>query len=360
MEKMDRLIRHDRAMNRRSFLKLSGLLGVGVATAGIVTMKSEAVRFDRKMMKVSESKLGIGTFVSITVIHPSKDQAEEAIGQAFHEIDRLCGLLNRFDEATPVALLNKEGYLKDIPKEVVRVVSASLYYHRVTGGSFDITVKPVVDLFIEKLGGEKKTILMENEMKKLLKEIEKLLKLIGSENIELKERSIHFKRPGMGITLDGIAKGFIVDRASEILSKHKIENYLINAGGEINTKGAKGDHRLWTVAIQDPLKKKHYPDVIRMRDGSIATSGDYEVYFDQEKMFSHIVDPKTGLSPHLSTSVSIIADTGMEADALSTGVFVMGPLKGARFIDALPGCECLIVARDGTVTKSKGWKSAAI
>ena len=113
-------------------------------------------------------------------------------------------------------------------------------------------------------------------------------------------------------------------------------------------------------AIQDPLKRKSYPDVVQMKDGAIATSGNYEVYFDQEKMFHHIVDPKTGFSPHLSTSVSIMASTTMEADALSTSVFVMGPEQGTRFINALSTCQSLIISKNGTLSKSKGWKSAAI
>lgn len=352
MYKKDVLIGRHSLMNRRSFLRLSGMLGLGVATAGIVPAKAEAVRFDKKMTKVSERRLAMGTFVSMTLIHPSKDQAEEAIGQAFNEIERLSGLLSRFDAATAVAQLNKEGYLKDLPEEVAQVVSRSLYYHRVSGGNFDITVKPVVDLFEERLGGEKKMIPTD-------KELHEILGLVGSENIELKERTVHFRKPGMGITLDGIAKGFIVDRASEILKKRHVKNHLINAGGDIRAVGSKEENKPWTVAIEDPLKKNNYPDLIHMRDGAIATSGNYEVFFDREKIFHHIVNPKTGLSPLLTTSVSVISNTTIEADALSTSVFIMSPAEGVRFINTLPGCECLIVARDGTLTKSGGWRSAA-
>ena len=353
MEKLGDLIGPHGHMNRRSFLKLSGWLGLSATAVGIIPGKAEAVRFDKNMTKVTKTTLAMGTFVSMTLIHPSKDEAEEAMGRAFNEIDRLSGLLSRFDTATAVAVLNKEGQVKDLPEEVIQVVSRSLYYHKISGGSFDITVKPVVDLFRDRFDGESKRLPTE-------KEIEGLLKLVGSDKIELRDRSIHLMRPGMGITLDGIAKGFIVDKASQILDGHKIENHLINAGGDIRTKGSNGTSRGWTVAIQDPLKKNHYPDIIHMKDGAIATSGNYEVYYDREKMFHHIVDPRTGLSPRLTTSVSVAAKTTMEADALSTSVFVMNPSKGARFVDALSNCECLIIARDGILTRSKGWKSQAI
>jgi thiamine biosynthesis lipoprotein len=340
-------------LDRRSFLKLSGVLGLGVATAGFASAATKAVSFNKKLMMVSETRLDMGTFVSMTLLHPSKDQAEEAMGRAFEETTRLSGLMTRFDQASPVSFVNKEGHIRDLPPEVVQIVSDALYYFKFTGGAFDITVKPIVDFFQEKLGGDKKVWPTESEIKDLLK-------LVDARKVELQGNSLHFKDSGMGITLDGIAKGFIVDRAAELLNAQGIENYLINAGGEVCVRGSKEGDRPWTVAIQDPWKRKNYPDVVHLKDATIATSGNYEVYFDKEKIFYHIVDPKTGFSPHLSTSVSIMAKTGTEADALSTGVFVMGPEVGTRFVNAHPAYQSLIIARDGTLSKSKGWKSAAI
>jgi len=342
-----------RPLDRRSFLRISGLLGLGAATASFVPAAAEAVSFNKKMVMVSKTRLAMGTFVSMTLLHPSKDQAEEALERAFEEMNRLSGLLSRYDQASAVAFANKEGRAQDLSPELVQVVSSALHYYSLTGGAFDITVKPVVDLFQEKLGNDKKHWPTENEVKDLLK-------LVDSRKVELRGNSLHFKDSGMGITLDGIAKGFIVDRASELLAARGIENHLINAGGDIRTRGSKEGGKPWTVAIQDPLKRKNYPDVVKMKDGAVATSGNYEVYFDQEKMFHHIVDPKTGFSPHLSTSVSIRAKTTMEADALATGVFVMGPEQGTRFIDGLPSCQSLVIAKDGTLLKSKGWKSQAV
>jgi thiamine biosynthesis lipoprotein len=350
MKKMDEWAHH--SLNRRSFLKLSGLLGLGVASTGVLPVGAEAVRFNTKMMKVSKTRLAMGTFVSMTLVHPSKDQAEEAMGRAFYEIDRLAGLLSRFDQATAVAQLNKEGRLNDVPNEVVQVVSSALDYHRVSHGCFDITVKPLVDLFRDKLGGEEK-------VKPTDKEIAEALKLVGAEKIRIQKRAVFFEQPGMGITLDGIAKGYIVDRASQVLTELGIENHLINAGGDIRTRGSKAGNKPWTVAIQDPSKQNNYPDIIHMRDGAVATSGDYEIYFDREKMFHHIVDPRTGLSPELSTSVSVLAPTTMQADALSTSVFVMTPERGTHLINGMPNCASLVVAKDGRMLKSKGWRSNA-
>jgi len=337
--------------NRRSFLKMSGLLGLGVASSGMILATAEAVKFDQRMYKVSKTRLGIGTFVAMTLIHSSKDEAEQAMGLAFAEISRLEGLLNRFDQATVLSYLNQEGNLKRLPPDLEKVITASLQYHQITNGAFDITVAPIVDYFQEKFTHGQKLTPTDPE-------IQKLLALVGAWKIDLRGGSISFARPGMRITLDGIAKGYIVDRAAEILAKHKIENFLINAGGEIRTVGKAEKNKPWRIAIQDPFKKGNYPDQIEMNNGAMATSGNYEVYFDQEKMFHHIVNPRTGLSPQQSTSVSVLAETTMQADALSTSVFVMEPGPGIHFINTLAQCAALVVTPEGRILKSRTWKSA--
>jgi FAD:protein FMN transferase len=340
-------------LNRRSFLKLSGLLGAGLATGVMVPLTAEAIKFNKRMYKVSRTRLSMGTFVSMTLVDPSRDNAEEAMGLAFNEIDRLNGLMNRFQSATAVGELNREGVLASPPPEVLAVVKDALSFYRVSNGAFDISVAPIVDLFKERLGNNGKTPPTESEIRTLLTSV-------GADSIVIQGKSIRFTKPGMAVTLDGIAKGYIVDRAADVLAKRKISNFLINAGGDIRTSGERQDRKPWTIAIQDPHKKKHYPDIITMRDGAIATSGNYEVYFDREKMFHHIVNPRTGLSPHADSSVSVKAPTTMEADALSTTVFVMNPKEGIRFINSLPRYECLVLSTKGAINRSRGWKSSAI
>ena len=353
MEKQDFFDHTSGPINRRSFLKLSGILGIGLASTTAIPTWAEAVRFNRKLYKISKTRLAMGTFVSMTLLHSSRDQAEDAMGEAFFEIDRLSRSISRFDETTAVAQLNREGFLKDVPPEVAEVVKRALGYYRVSNGAFDISVKPVVDLFKEKFSQGQKMPPTEGELREALR-------LVNASNIEFKGSSLRFKRPGMGITLDGIAKGYIVDRASQVLAKHRIKNHLINAGGDIRTMGHRRDKKPWTIAVQDPQKNKHYPDIIHMTDGAIATSGNYEIYFDKEKMFHHIVNPSTGLSPDESTSVSVVAETAMDADALSTSVFVMNPERGTIFINSLPKCESLVVAKGNRKIKSAGWKDGAI
>jgi thiamine biosynthesis lipoprotein len=137
-----------------------------------------------------------------------------------------------------------------------------------------------------------------------------------------------------------------------------IEHYLIDAGGDVRSAGTKEGGLSWTVAVQDPSKGGQYPDLIHLANAAVATAGSYEKSFDSSQKFHHIINSETGLSPQVNASVSIVAPTAMVADALATGVFVMQPHVGIRFVESLKGCECLIVDRSGRIMKSTGWKSA--
>jgi FAD:protein FMN transferase len=332
---------------RRSFLKYSGLLGLGTVAASILPAEhAEALLFNRNEYKVTKTRLAMGTFVAMTAIHPSRDQAEEAFGLAFDEITRLSRLLSRHDASSPLAELNRTGRLSDVPGELHEVVVQSLAFHQQTRGSFDVTVAPLIDLYrsCAQAGRE------PNEL-----EISRVLGVTGGDGVRVAGRNLTFTRPGMGITLDGIAKGYIVDRASEVLRRQGIDNHLFNAGGDIRTCGRAARGKKWTVAIQDPQKRKEYPDIITMESGAIATSGNYEIYYDREKLFHHIVNGRSGHSPRLSASVSVIAPTVLEADALSTAVFVLEPQNGIDFINRRPRCECLVIGRQGGIRNTAGW-----
>lgn len=342
-----------KTIDRRSFLRLSGLIGLGAASAVLVPMGAEAVKFNKKMHKVSATRLTMGTVVSLTLIHESRDEAQQALGEAFEEMDRLSKLFNRYDSSTAVGLLNLEGRLPDSPPEVREVLSRALHFHNITDGAFDITVKPLVDLFKDRYEKGQPMDIPQSV-------IDDKLRLVDAGAVQVTDKEVRLMRPGMGLTLDGIAKGFIVDRASEHLLKKGVRNHLVNAGGDIRTSGNRMDGNPWSVAIEDPEKRGAYPDVLHMRNGALATSGNYEVYFDREKMFHHIVDPKAGTSPQSNTSVSVRGRTTIDADALATSLFIMEPAQGARFTASLYGFDALIISRNGRKWSSSGWKSEAI
>ena len=333
--------------------KLAALERMGFERADVSPLTTEARRIDRKTYQVTSSRPAMGTLVSVTAIGRTRDESEQAIGRGFEEMDRLIAILSRYESSSAVTCLNEAGKLDGIPPEFSRVLSRSLYYHWVSGGAFDISVEPLVNLFRERLDG---TVPSEPGRT----EIAEALGLVGSQNIVVGSRSAHFSRSGMGVTLDGIAKGYIVDAIAGELERSGIGSYLINAGGDIRTAGSKPGRKPWTVAVQDPSKRGSFPDTVHLTDGAVATSGSYEIYFDRDKLFHHVVNSRTGRSPDLSQSVSVQAPSAMAADALATGVFVMEPRKGIEFIDSLPGCECLVIDNEGHQLRSRSWKSAAL
>jgi len=337
---------NQRTIDRRTFLKYSGILGVGFAFGGLMPV-SESVAFNRKLYKVTRARLSMGTFAAITVMHPSRTEADEVIGKAFEEMDRVARLLNRYQSASAIGTLNREGYLSDIPPEVSEVIARSLRFHRASGGAFDITVKPLVDLYKEHFAAHQSP---PSEA-----EVSKVLDLVGAGALRFDGHTVRFAKEGMGITLDGIAKGYIIDCGAKVIEQHGIKHALINAGGDIRAIGGKDSRIPWKVAIQDPDKDGPYVDTITTVNGAIATSGNYEVYFDREKLYHHIVSPKTGRSPLQSTSVTVMADNVMDADALSTAVFVLEPDAGKRFVEKMPKTECLILSSSQKKIMSSRW-----
>jgi thiamine biosynthesis lipoprotein len=338
-----------RPISRRAFLSLTGTLSLGVATVGI-PLPTEAVKFNRTLYKVSKSQLGMGTFINMIVFHPSKEEAEETMGRAFAEINRLTGLMTRFQSTSYIGHLNATGSLKGAPPEVMEVLHSSIRYHTISRGAFDITVMPIVDLYEHSF--------QANNAPPSPQALQEVMDRVGSQHLTVTEDSVSFARSGMEVTLDGIAKGYILDRAMDLLRRQNIQHALINAGGDIVVHGGKGEGKPWSIGIQDPWNRKRYVDVVTLNSGAIATSGNYEVFFDREKLFHHLIVPKKGTPAPSIASVSIQAANAIEADALATTAYVIGPDKGNRFIQQVRGAEGLIIRNRKHKISSSGWKKS--
>ena len=169
--------------------------------------------------------------------------------------------------------------------------------------------------------------------------------------------AIRLARPGMGLTLDGIAKGHIADEASRFLIAEGLSNHLINAGGDIVAAGEKAPGRPWMVAVENPAARSGFVRRMPLRDRAVATSGSYEIYYDASRRHHHLINPAAGASPTDLVSATVTARTAVEADALATSLSVMAPRDGLRLIASLPGRECLLLTRDGGALRSSGWRA---
>ena len=339
------------APDRRSLLKKAGALGIGALASFVLPPESSyAFLFRKKKHKVVKTRLAMGTFVSMTAVHSSRDQAEQAIELAFAEVSRLSKLLSRHDNGSPVSQLNHTGVLHDAPRELCEVITASIQLWQQSGGAFDVTIKPLLDYYEQSF---------EKNQEPVADRITELLGVVGGQHLQLTGKTLKLARPDMAITLDGIAKGYIVDRASDVLIKNGISDHLVNAGGDIRAMGAPSEKAKWKIAIQDPEKKQSYPEIVEITNGAIATSGNYEIYYDQERLFHHIIDPKTGRSPQESVSVTVRTNSAMRADGLATGVFVLGPQDGVKMVESHPATWCYVLDASGKPAHSSGWDNGS-
>jgi len=290
----------------------------------------------------------MGTFVTIIAAHESRDLAEEAVDRAFAEMRRLCAVFDRHRGDTAISVLNRDGRLSGAPAELSAVVGRSLSLHSLSSGAFDPSVAPLVDTLRDRAAAGKGLDLSRAELADLLT-------LVDAGRVQVAGDRISLGKAGMALTLDGIAKGYIADRAAAVLAACGVANHLVNAGGDIRAAGEKAPGQAWTVAVEDPAKAGDYPAVIELANGAVATSGSYENFFDRPRAHHHVVAPGSGASPHEVVSCTVKAPTVMEADALATAVMVLGARQGLSFVNSLPGRECFLVTATGSRLASRLW-----
>ena len=223
---------------------------------------------------------------------------------------------------------------------------------RLTGGAFDVTVLPLLRLLDAHRNPTGSLRLAEGELREALE-------LVGAEHLEASGKALRFARSGMGLTLDGVAKGHIAEAMSRELAAAGCPDHLVDAGGDMVARGRKAPDAPWRVAVEDPQKRGEYPQVVELpAGGAIATSGGYEVFYDAAQSHSHLVSPATGQSPALA-GVTVTAPDGLMADALATALSVMPPREALALADALPGCACCLLRRDGLAQVSGRWQGRA-
>jgi thiamine biosynthesis lipoprotein len=290
----------------------------------------------------------MATRVSVAAIHPSVLLLDEATGRAYEEMDRLIELLNRFDSRSAVAVLNSEGRLAGPPPELTLLLERSTAIGELSRGAFDVTVQPLVDLL------HASEAVAEGGVPDAA-EWAAALERAGSDGLHISPDAVDFARDGMGITLDGIAKGLIVDAMAGVLETHGVDRFLIDAGGDMRASGRREDGLGWMVAVRDPRHGGILPGVLHVSAGAVATSGGYEARFDPEGSWHHIVGPRTGRSPDEVLSATVVGPNVLASDRLATASLLMSLEEGVGFIDSLPGFECLLIDARGRMSTSAGW-----
>lgn len=331
-------------LKRRDVLRIGAVAGVGTALgAGLV---SELLR-RAALHRVSVTRTRLGTLVTVTVVHPDASAAGAMVDEAFAEITRLEAILSRHRPDSPLSRLNATGRIDHAPSALLHVMTQALDYARMSDGAFDPTVAPLLELYASR--AERDEGLPDTSA------VANALPLVGYEGVLVQGGGVAFERPGMSLTLDGIAKGYVVDRTVATLVGSGADRVLVDAGGDMASGGQGSVDEPWTVAVQDPRDARGTIDLVRLSGGCIATSGDYLQSFTEDRSAHHIIDPRTGHSPAHTASVSVVAESAMAADALSTAVMVLGPEAGIGFLELLDGVEGLLVTKSGATLRTKGF-----
>jgi len=332
-------------LKRRDFLRLACVTGLGLAIP--LTKVSEISGSDSRQVESRRSISALGTTVTITVEDDfSPARAEAGINDAFSEIRKLEAQLTRFQSSSQVHRLNQVGQVEAPTPELVEALRKARYFSDRTDGAFDITVKPALDLLQRYLDG---TSLPSDA------EFEAARSLIDFEMLSVSKDVLSLSKAGMGVTLDCIGKGYILDRAAERLREHGIRSALIQGGGTLLAIGARLDGSPWRIGIRDPEDPSGVVGRIVLADRAVATSGDYENFFSPDERYYHIIDPTTARSPLYSHSATVTAPTAAEADPLGVALMVKEPRDGLKLLEGFEGYECLIITRDGRLVSSNGF-----
>ena len=343
-----------RNLRRRDFLKLAAVGGVALAvpTLGASISRVDSHRAQSENNAYESSMKLMGTYVAIRIEDENmidSGAAELAASAAFKEVERLAMLFTRFQGGTQIFSLNENGHLESPSTDVANVLNAAALNSARTEGSYDITVKPVLDLLED--------YLYQGDAFPSDAQFDSARSLIDYEKVSVTRSYVSLEKPSMGVTLDCIGKGYIIDRAVTLLKSRGVRSGFVNGGGTLALIGSRYGGEPWSIGIVDPLNPVSTIGTLKLKDQAVSTSGDYENYFTPDKKYYHIINPSTALSPSYSHSATVVAPTVTEADPLGLSLMVEESGQGLKTFETMPDSqrsECLIYTRSKQIVMSSG------
>lgn len=323
-------------MKRRTLL--SAALGVAAVGAGAGIGGWWAAR--ARLQEYATGGIVFGTTVSLRVLHDDEAAAQAALADAMAALRGVDRLMSLYRHDSAVSQLNRDGRLERPDARLLTVLQAAQSTAALTDGAFDVTVQPLWDA----LSAQSDPV--------------PALARVGWRRLEVGAERVRLLVPGMAVTLNGIAQGYGADVALAALRAHGIAHALLDTG-EFASLGRRDDGQRWTLAVRDPRDPQAAAHLLGADGRCLATSGDYETAFSADFSRHHIVDPKTGASPQELASVSVLAPTGLQADALSTACMVLGMEKSLQLAARLPQVDVLCIAKSGEPRRSAGFPDAA-
>lgn len=333
-----------RPLTRRQVIRVIALGGaaIGLGLDELQHLTATSSRFTR----VHQTRLLMGTPATLTIVSDRPDRAREAIDASFTCMATLEKILSRFQSASQVSTLNRTGAINNPSPDLGQVLRRAITYGELTDGAFDVTVEPLLDAYrLASLQGHLPGAPL----------VETLKALIDYRQISQRPDHITLRKSGMAITLDGLAKGYVLDAGAETLLRYGCADVLVEAGGDMMAHGMT-DEGGWRIGIQSPraTEAAELLGTVQVENAALTTSGDYRYQF-LGTAHHHILNPRTGDSPTVLSSVTVLAPNTCDADALSTALMVLGPTAGLKLIEQLPKTYALVVAKDGNVQRLAGF-----
>jgi thiamine biosynthesis lipoprotein len=307
---------------------------------------------------VQRAGTAMGSELRLTAYAVDDAAAQRAFDAVFGEFERLDALLSVWRPGSDVLRVNAAAGDRPVPvsSDTRAVLRAARQVSDWTAGKFDVTFGPLAEVW--KFDAQDQDNSIPDDA-----HIRARLPLIDYRKVEIDDEAgtVFLARKGMRIHLGGIGKGYAVERAAAILRQAGIRDFMIQAGGDLYAGGLK-EGKPWRLGINDPRGPAgRLFAAVDLSDGTFSTSGDYARFFVKGGIrYHHLLDPASGLPARGCRSVTIVADSPTQADALSTGVFILGPADGMALVERLPGVEAVIVTATNEVIVSSGLKERLV
>lgn len=283
----------------------------------------------------------LGARAELAVAHPHPGEAKRLVALALGEVERLEAVFSLYRPDSVVARLNVRGQLDRPPPELVELLARAQAWSRRTHGAFDVTVQPLWTLYSRHFARQG-----ADPDGPPHREVEAAAGLVDHRALEVAPDRVRLLRPGMAVTLNGIAQGYITDRVAELLRAQGLDRVFVTLG-EMRAVGRPADGLPWQVGLQTPGKSGDVSERIELADAALATSSAAGLRFDPAGRFHHLFDPRSGSCARDIRAVSVVAERACDADALSTALAVAGRLGLAEATLRELGVRQALVAEGG-------------
>lgn len=320
------------------------VIAIGAVAAGLSLLPHRLLRAEGVPTRVWRG-VALGADASLTIAHPDPAEADRLIALSLEEVSRLERVFSLYRADSALRRLNRDGVLDAPPTDLVRLLAQAAAFGRSTGGAFDPTVQPLWQLYAGHFARPG-----ADPAGPPAGAVRAARALVDVRALRVEPDHIAFAAPGMAVTLNGIAQGYITDRVTERLKAEGMDRVLVDMG-ELRALGHHPSGRPWTVGLADPADPDRTVETLELADSALATTGGYGTRFDAAGRFAHLFDPASGACAAHWQAVTVQAPDATTADALSTALSVVPEDRVPAILAAHPGVTARFTRPDGRILR---------